>query len=220
VSNSQSVFYAHPRLYGMMMRVLYGRHFGARYAAIADLIPAACSVVDLCAGDCFLYSRYLAAKQVNYLGLDISDEMVAFARSRGIPARRFDVRTDRVPTADVIVMQASLYQFLPDAASVLRKLFAAAADRVILAEPVRNLSSSSNAVVAALGRRLTRPSGGGYTAERFDSSSFAELCRTLPSLERLTPIPGGREMVALFRCQRSSTDSARPGRTDEVPRSA
>jgi SAM-dependent methyltransferase len=220
VSNSQSVFYAHPRLYGIMMRVLYGRHFGARYAAIADLIPAACSVVDLCAGDCFLYSRYLATKQVNYLGLDISDEMVAFARSRGIPARRFDVRTDRVPAADVIVMQASLYQFLPDAASILRKLFAAAADRVIVAEPVRNLSSSSNAVVAALGRRLTRPSGDGYTAERFDSSSFAELCRTLPNLERLTPIAGGREIVALFRCQRRSTDRARPGRTDPVPRSS
>ena len=39
-----------PRLRDCVMLALYGRHYGARYRAVADLIPDGSSVLDLCCG--------------------------------------------------------------------------------------------------------------------------------------------------------------------------
>ena len=61
---SATVVYKSPLLYEAVMLALYGRHYFARYRAIADLIPAGSSVLDLCCGPAILYSRYLRNKNV------------------------------------------------------------------------------------------------------------------------------------------------------------
>ena len=73
-------------------------------------------------------------------------------------------------------MQASLYQFLPDPRPVLRRLRAAARERVIVAEPIRNLADSEIRMLAFLARKFTNP-GTGEQPNRFDESRLDALLR-------------------------------------------
>jgi len=196
---SQSFIYANRRTYHWLMRGLYGRHFEDRYRAIAAHVPAASHVVDVCAGDAYLYLAHLRHKPVTYIAVDASPQLVAWARARGVDARLFDVWNDDLPQGDSVIMQASLYQFLPRADRIVDKLLAAARQRVIITEPVRNIADSGNPVLALLGKRFTKPSGEQYAAQRFNRASFTALCQTFPELQNLADLPGGREMLAVFR---------------------
>lgn len=196
---AQSFIYANRRVYHWLMRGLYGRHFEDRYRAIAAHVPAAARVVDVCAGDAYLYLKHLRHRPVTYVAVDASPQLVAWARSRGVDARVFDVWRDELPPGDCVIMQASLYQFLPHADRIVDKLLAAARQHVIITEPVRNIADSANPVLALIGKRFTRPAGERYTAQRFNRESFTALCRTYPELQTLDDLPGGREMLATFR---------------------
>src|SRR5207302_7073486 len=97
-------------------------------------------------------------------------------RQRGVDARVLDLSdaTEPLPPADFVIMQASLYHFLPDASSIVDRMLAAARDRVVISEPVRNLASSHLPVVSILGRRAADPGVGGH-ARRFTEQSLDEL---------------------------------------------
>ena len=196
---SQSFIYSHRRVYHWLMRGLYGRYFEDRYRAIAAEIPPSIQVVDVCAGDAYLYLAYLRYKSVSYVAVDASAQLVAWARAHGVAARQLDVWTADVPCGDIVIMQASLYQFLPHADRLVERLLAAARQRVIITEPIRNVTDSKHRLVALLGQRLTHPSGEHYTAQRFNRESFMALCRTFPELLSLSDLPGSREMMAILR---------------------
>ncbi|NTU63074.1 MAG: hypothetical protein HGB05_06650 [Chloroflexi bacterium] len=183
------------------MRLLYGRHFSARYEAIAAEVPVGSSVVDVCAGDGYLYLNYLRAKPVRYQALDISPRLVQWMQRHGIQAQQFEVWHDTLPAGDIVIMQASLYQFLPDAAPVVEKMLRAARQSVIITEPIRNIASSDNPVLRFVGKRLTRPEQGGgeYQAHRFDQTSLMALAQQFPMLEKSCELPGGREMMIVLR---------------------
>jgi hypothetical protein len=189
--------------YHLLMRLLYGRYFSARYEAIAAEVPAGSEVVDVCAGDGYLYLKYLRAKPVQYQALDISPRLVQWMQRHNIQARQFDVWQDALPAADIVIMQASLYQFLPNAAPIVEKMLLAARQRVIITEPVRNIASSDNPVLRLIGKRLTRPEEGNgvYQAHRFDQTSLKALFQQFPTLEQTRELPGGREMMIVLRGQ-------------------
>ena len=194
---STSLVYRSARGYELLMRVLYGRYYDARMRAVAEQVPAGASVLELCCGPGTLYSRYLRGRADGYIGLDVNERFVAKLRRRGIDARQMDLGDsgEPLPAADVAIMQASLYHFLPDAAAVVDRMLGAARDRVIVSEPVRNLSTSDLPVVAMFGRRAADP-GVGSHSERFTDATLDELMasyreRTLAAF----PIPGGREKV-------------------------
>jgi hypothetical protein len=201
-----SLIYQQRTAYHLLMRLLYGRHFLARYAAIAAEVPFGSSVVDVCAGDGYLYLNYLRAKSVRYQALDISPRLVQWMQRHGVQAQRFDVWQDALPVADIVIMQASLYQFLPNAALVVEKMLRAARQQVIITEPVRNIASSDNLLLRLVGRRLTRPDKGGgeYQAQRFDQASLMALFRQFSAFERSCELPGGRELMGIFRGQHSA----------------
>jgi len=203
-----SLIYNHRTAYQLLMRLLYGRYFARRYEAIAAEVPAGSTVVDVCAGDGYLYLKYLRAKGVRYQALDISPRLVQWMQRRGIQARQFDVWQDELPAADIVIMQASLYQFLPDAAPVVEKMLCAARQHVIITEPVRNITSSENPVLRFVGQRLTRPEegGGAYQAHRFDQTSLMTLFQEFPAFERSCELPGGREMLIVLRGQAVSSE--------------
>ena len=73
---SESFIYKSSTAYELAMLLLYGRHYSSRYRAIAELIPPASNVLDLCCGPAFLYRRYLRAKSVPYTGLDINAKFI------------------------------------------------------------------------------------------------------------------------------------------------
>ena len=198
-----SLIYQHRTAYHLLMRLLYGRHFSARYGAVAAEVPTGSSVIDVCAGDGYLYLNYLRAKAVRYQALDISPQLVRWMQRHGIQAQQFDMWQDTLPVGDVVIMQASLYQFLPDAVPVVEKMLCAARRQVIITEPIRNISSSDNPMLRFVGKRLTRPEkgGGAYQAHRFDRNSLLALAQQFPAFERACELPGDRELMIVLRGQ-------------------
>jgi SAM-dependent methyltransferase len=197
-----TVLYKSTLLYEVLMVVLYGRHYSARYRAIADLIPAHSSVLDLCCGPAVLYHRYLRQKSIRYTGLDLSGTFIQRLNRRGAHGQVWDLQQEAaLPAADYVIMQASLYQFLADPQPVVDRMLRAARKQVILSEPVRNITSSKVAPLAFLGRRLTDP-GDGQSAHRFTEESLdLFFSRYASQLSRTFSIPGGREKVFVLDSQ-------------------
>lgn len=194
-----SLIYKSATLYELAMIALYGRHYPLRYRAVADLIPPESSVLDLCCGPAVLYERYLRQKSVNYTGLDINAAFVNRLSRRGVRAMVWDVREDAaLPPADYVVMQASLYHFLPDPLPVLSRMMEAARKRVIIAEPVRNLACAKLPLLASFARSLANPGSGSqpyrFTEQMLDGL-IARLCQPPPLAFQIS---GGREKVYVF----------------------
>ena len=194
---STSLVYRSAAGYELLMRVLYGRHYSDRMRAIADEVPAGSSVLELCCGPGTLYRRHLSTRARSYVGLDVNPGFVQSLRGRGLDARQVDLGSDAqpLPAADVVIMQASLYQFLPAPEAILDRMVAAARQRVIVSEPIRNLASSRIPLVGVLGRRAADPGVGG-AAGRFTEDSLDQLMERYRELAISSfLIPGGREKV-------------------------
>lgn len=197
------LIYRSPALYELAMLGLYGRHYSARYRALADLIAPGSSVLDLCCGPAVLYERYLRHKSVEYTGLDINETFIRRLKRRVVRAELWDLRENiPLPAADCVVMQASLYHFLPDPLPVLGRMLEAARKQVIVAEPIRNLASSRLPLVGPLARLLTDPGVGG-PPRRFTEVALDELMKSLcPRPSQSYLIDGGREKIYVIERQR------------------
>jgi SAM-dependent methyltransferase len=210
-----SIIYRSVRGYELLMRALYGRHYDERMRLVAEQVPPGASVLELCCGPGTLYHRHLRGRVGAYTGLDVNSGFVARLRAAAVDARELDLSVDRpLPEADVVLIQASLYHFLPEASALLERMLAAAQERVIVAEPIRNLSSSRLPVLGALGRRAADPGVGGHGA-RFDEDALDALMQAYD--DRVITgfvIPGGREKVYVLSARdpdRKRPASPRPG---------
>lgn len=196
----QSVIYKSRWLYLFLMRLLYGKASYQRLHAVAHHVPPRSSVAEFCCGPCEL-AEALKDKDVDYHGYDLSKSFVESARGRGINATQFDVLKDEFPSnsVDVVVLQASLYQFIPHETDVLAKLFKVARKRVIISEAISNLSTSKLKWIAAVAQFLTKPGGEGSSASRFDEASLdASLSQVPHALVASGYIPGRREKIYVF----------------------
>jgi SAM-dependent methyltransferase len=212
---STSLVYRSAAGYELLMRVLYGRHYAERMRAVAEEVPDGASVLELCCGPGTMYLRHLRGRAGTYIGVDVNPRFVERLRRRGVDARRLDLSggSDALPSADVVILQASLYHFLPDAERIIDRMLATAGDRVVVSEPVRNLASSRLPVVGRIGRRAADPGVGGH-AQRFTEASLAALMeRYRERILRAFPIPGGREMVYVLAAARPAADSGPLGRS-------
>ena len=200
MSAGVSLVYAHPWLYQGVMRALYGRGFDARYRAVAELIEPGSEVFEVCAGDAYLYRRYLQPKAVRYAGGDINAAFVRHAQRRGIAIRQLDAVHDPIPGADYVVIQASLYQFIPDHVRLIEALLAAARRSLIVAEPIVNLSTSPSGLVRWLAQRGANP-GDGHKAARFDATSLDAALRVHfgDRIQSSATIARGRERLYCLR---------------------
>jgi SAM-dependent methyltransferase len=197
-----SVIYRSHWIYEGFLLLRYRGEYDARSRAIAELIPEGSSVVDVCCGPATLYFRHLRYKRVSYTGLDINRGFVERLSSRGATGTIWDVSADRpLPQADYLVMQGSLYHFLPDPYPVIDRMVAAAKQSVVLTEPVRNLADSQNRFVSRLARKLANP-GTGDQPNRFKESTFEKLLDPYRASGRLIdsyPIAAGRERLCVLR---------------------
>jgi hypothetical protein len=191
-----SLIYRNRTAYGIVMRALYGRHYAARFRAIADLVPEGAALVDLCCGPATLYTRYLREKSVDYLGLDLNEGFIARLNDAGGRGEVRNLHADTpLPEADFVIIQASLYHFLPEPRPMIDRMLAAARGQVIITEPIRNMATSDNWVLATLGRRFTN-AGDGTQAHRFTEATLDELFRDYaPRVVRQSLIAGGREKL-------------------------
>jgi SAM-dependent methyltransferase len=193
---STSLIYRSSSLYELAMLALYGRHYGSRYRAIAELIPNGSMVLDLCCGPALLFHRYLRQKSVDYTGIDLNATFIEQLIRRGAGGQVCDLSSDKpLPKADYVVMQASLYHFLPDPAPVVDRMLSAAKRQVIIAEPIRNFSSSNSQMLAWAGKLLTNP-GRGNHSQRFNEASLDQFFkRYVSSVQQSYAIAGGREKM-------------------------
>ncbi len=191
---SPSLIYRSPRLYETAIRVLYGRSYDARYRALAALIPDNSAVVELCCGPGALYTRYLRSKVAQYVGLDLNPIFIEHIRRHGGDGHLWDVRSDRpLPGAQYVIMQASLYQFLPDSAeAVVGRMIDAATEEVIVAEPIRNLTAGRSTfagILAWLADPGTGPQPHRFTEATLDRFFEGHATR----IRGAFLLPGGRE---------------------------
>jgi SAM-dependent methyltransferase len=196
---STSFIYRSSSLYELAMLALYGRHYGSRYRAIAELVPSGSSVLDLCCGPALLYHRYLRHKSVRYTGLDVNAEFIDRLTRRGASGQVQDLRSEQaLPEADYVIMQASLYHFLPDPSPIMDRMLRAARRQVIVSEPVRNLSSSNSRLLALVGKLLTDP-GVGNHSQRFNEASLDQFFSRYRSLvQQSFLVAGGREKLYIL----------------------
>jgi hypothetical protein len=140
---------------------------------------------------------------VRYTGLDVNAGFIRKLIRNGVSGQVWDLRKDDpLPRADYVMMQASLYHFLPDALPVVERMLEAASRQVIIAEPIRNLTDSNSPVLARLGRLFTNP-GVGEQPHRFTEASLDELFSVYASrVERSFLIAGGREKVYVINTSR------------------
>jgi SAM-dependent methyltransferase len=196
---STSFIYRSSSLYELAMLALYGRHYGSRYRAIAELVPNGSSVLDLCCGPALLYHRYLRPKSVRYTGLDVNAKFIDRLTRRGASGQVRDLRSEEaLPEADYVIMQASLYHFLPDPSPVMDRMLRAARRQVIVSEPIRNLSSSDSRLLALVGKLLTDP-GVGNHSQRFNEASLDQFFLRYRSLvQQSFLVAGGREKLYIL----------------------
>jgi len=190
--------YQVPALYRLLMRLGYGPDYAARYALVADRIGESDDLLEVCCGHLGLY-RHLARRGLvrSYVGLEQAPAMLRLARRGGVDVRAFDVRAGgALPAAGTVIMQASLYQFHDIADTLLPRLWAAARRRLVIAEPVRNLSQSRSRVARWAARALTRTPDGRIHTFRYTEATLLELYRrcAIP-VSRVDRTPGGREIV-------------------------
>jgi SAM-dependent methyltransferase len=190
------LIYKNSALYQLTNRLLYGRHHAARYRVIADLIPAQSSVVDLCCGPAALYHHHLKYKSVHYTGLDISPYFIDALNRRGGRGLLWDLRSDKpLPHADYVVIQGSLYFFLPDPSPLIDRMLAAATSQVIIAESIRNLSTSEVTLVSNIAKKMAGAVEGSHPS-RFTEATLDKFFQRYSSrLRRSFKIPGGRDKI-------------------------
>jgi hypothetical protein len=203
---STSLIYRSAAGYELLMRILYGRHYGARMQAVADQVPVGASVLELCPGPGALYVRHLRARAGTYTGVDVNPRFVQRLRRLGARGLVLDLASspEPLPDADVVIMQASLYHFLPGASTIVDRMLAAARERVIIAEPIRNLASSGVPLIARLGRHAADPGTAAGAEQRFSETTLDRLMDryTRQTVTSLT-IPGGREKLYVLDPRRS-----------------
>lgn len=203
-----SIIYRNRTSYELLMRALYGKHYTERFQAIARLIPDGAAAVDLCCGPATLYTRFLRGKSVDYLGLDFNEDFIIRLNDAGGRGETRDLHTDApLPEADFVIMQSSLYHFLPEPGPIIDRMLTAARRQVIITEPVRNMATSDSWVMASLARHFSN-AGNGPQADRFTESRLDEFFSKYgPTVMHQALIAGGREKLYVLRPQPRDTDS-------------
>jgi hypothetical protein len=168
----RGIIYWHPAIYEFFVRLMFGKEYRKRYTIISDLIPENSAVTDVCCGDCKLY-EFLKDKNVRYRALDCNVRFVARAKKRGIRAEVFDLYNDEVPSSDIIVLQSSLYQFIPRHDEILRKLFHAARSYLIISETTKSYGRSAARAISFFAHRMTDP-GDGMKPYRFSLEALRQ----------------------------------------------
>jgi SAM-dependent methyltransferase len=196
-----SLIYSNASIYEGVMRALYGRGYNERFSLVAELIAEGSSVVDVCCGPGTLFHRYLKAKGVHYTGLDINRSFVERLCAEGANGLIWNLNEARpLPRAEYVIMQGSLYHFLPEPSSVIERMIVAAERQVLIAEPIRNMTDSRIFPLAFVARKLTNP-GTGDQVNRFNEArldALMERYRTRGHDVRSRLIAGGREKLYIL----------------------
>ncbi len=189
-----TILYESSWFYRTLMTLVYRSHRRERFEAVSRWIPEGAEVLDVCCGDGTL-SKYLQSS-VGYKGLDQSTAFVSAAQNQGRPVEQFDLTQDKLPRAQIVVCQVSLFQFYPNIEAVLSQLFEAAEQRLIISESVLSLTQSRWSWIASIVAWGTDPNGMSNNHFRFNPESLKELFAPYDKhLVDSQEVCGGRDWV-------------------------
>jgi uncharacterized protein YlzI (FlbEa/FlbD family) len=138
---------------------------------LADFITDS-SCVELCFGDT-LVAAQCNRRHIRWTGFDINEYFVTCARKKGFDAQHADLETmEVVPSAGVVLMSGSLYHF-HETADLLVKKMIEAAPKVVISEPVKNLSSAGGLFGKLAGSAASTQKG--RASFRYNRETFLEL---------------------------------------------
>lgn len=190
---SFGLLYRNVWIYRRIMRFLYGSEYARKYDVVVEEIPPGSRVVDLCCGDCRI-APALAGKKCTYLGLDANPAFVSWGMKHGLDVRPWNGKSDDIPEGDVICMQSSLYQFIPDDADIVRRMIAKALKKVVITEPIQNMTTGGSSFMSRLSKWMTRANGETFH-RRHTEESLRKLFEPWPAAV-LKPM--GREMLIVL----------------------
>lgn len=171
MNKSVSLVYKNIYVYRFIMNILYGMKYKKRFDSIIDIIDSNDNdIVELCFGDVYI-AKYAKSNGKDWVGLDINDEFVRFAKAQGFNALNKNILNDDIPKSDVCIMAGSLYHFIENIETILIKLLDGS-KKVIISEPIKNLSN--NKYIGMFARKSAN-AGNGDEEFRFTESSFIEM---------------------------------------------
>jgi hypothetical protein len=162
------------------MDLLYKGSYNQRFEKIYGMIEGR-NVVELCFGD-IIIAEHCRQRGIRWTGFDMNTKFVRHAKKKGFDARLADVkRISELPTADLCIIAGSLYHFAENIESLILKMMHSA-QRIIISEPIHNLSNRSD-LVGYLARRSTS-CGEKHEQFRFTQSTFKDMLFHLSAKHR------------------------------------
>jgi hypothetical protein len=158
---SRGIIYQNICIYRMVMNLLYGFSYKKRFRLIAPHIQGL-KVNELCFGD-LIIAQYCRKNMVTWHGYDINERFVSRANGKNFSATLCDLEKQKsLPDSDTCIIVGSLYHFKKNPEHIYDLMFSTAT-RIIISEPVKNLSSKKNFI----GRLAAKMSDAGSGAESF-----------------------------------------------------
>jgi SAM-dependent methyltransferase len=128
-----SIWYKHPVLYNLGMRLVHGKKLEERFRYIAGVIGRNKSVLDLGAGTCDLVRQL--HRSCRYEAWDMNPSFCGYYSRRGINLKRRNILDfSKYPGADVIVLVDILHHVNPKHRILLKECIRQARMKVIVSE--------------------------------------------------------------------------------------
>lgn len=135
----QGIIYRNICFYRIAMNLLYGFAYKKRFRQIEGYIRGT-KVVELCFGDLYI-ANFCRGKNYFWQGYDINKGFVKRAEKKKFSAVCCDLKTqNKLPENDTCIIIGSLYHFNKDSEYFYNLIFEPS-KRVIISEPIKNLSS-------------------------------------------------------------------------------
>jgi hypothetical protein len=173
VKKKLSLIYRNIWIYRLIMNVLYLGRYQRRFKDILNQIgPKDNNIVELCFGDIYI-AAYCQKSARHWVGYDINDAFVNHALQHGYNAVCADILSlENLPRADVLIFAGSLYHFNENMHKIWQ-LMTSCATKIILSEPIKNITSIKN-FMGTIGARASTVRNGAE-AFRFDRDSLTEM---------------------------------------------
>lgn len=168
-----SLIYRNIWIYRLIMNLLYLGRYHQRFRDIINIIgPEDKHVVELCFGDIYI-AAYCKESARHWVGYDINDAFVNHAIKHGYNAVSTDILSlESLPAADVLIFAGSLYHF-NEKMDKIWQLMTSCSPKIILSEPIKNITSIKN-FMGKIGARASTVRNGAE-AFRFNRGSLIEL---------------------------------------------
>jgi hypothetical protein len=155
------------------MNFLYLGRYRQRFQDIKGVIaPKDRQIIELCFGDIYV-AEYCKKSLRQWTGYDINGVFVNYALERGHNAVNADILSlKKLPYADVLVFAGSLYHFNENLHHLWR-LMTSCATKIILSEPIKNITSAKN-FIGKIGARASAVRNGAE-AFRFERDSLIQM---------------------------------------------